>query len=254
MAKQFKQTTEKVKQEIISASDNAVTLFSKADKQKYNRILKSIDTELNKVEKSYLAIAFKVHALYKDKLFEIDGFKNIYELAQEKYNLSRGTCNNYINIVDKFGHWDKETGDYTGLQEQYQNFKSSQLILMLSMTDEQRAMVKPDMTIREIREYRALCDSQSAEDELEDDANTIDEETHSDSGNLEDGDILNVPEDNDIETIIKETNRMMVFECPNVNDFKKKLDQNTTVLNDTYIDFKNTNKDIRPKITVCLEW
>lgn len=125
-------------------------------KDKKNRadiIKKFLTNEVNKYAHSQLKIAFVLKTVYDEKLYHIDGYKNIYDYAYDNYNIARGTCSNWLKVVDNFGVLNKQTGFY-GLDSRLQDFSITQLILIRGLTIEQiqTANITPDMSTREIKQ------------------------------------------------------------------------------------------------------
>lgn len=121
------------------------------DKRLYNKFLKQIDTAYGKAEKAYLDIAIAIHSIYKKELYKVENFKNIYDFVKEKYNYSRGTCNKYINICERFGV-PGETGTVVGLQDKYAEYGVSKLGVMLCFPDNLLEQVEPSMSVRALKQ------------------------------------------------------------------------------------------------------
>ena len=121
------------------------------DKRLYNKFLKQIDTAYGKAEKAYLDIAIAIHSIYKKELYKVENFKNIYDFVKEKYNYSRGTCNKYINICERFGVTG-ETGTVVGLQDKYVEYGVSKLGVMLCFPDNLMEQVEPSMSVRALKQ------------------------------------------------------------------------------------------------------
>lgn len=132
------------------------SIFKLDDIERYHEICNNIQTELCKVETSYLTIACDFYAIRHKKLFQIDNYANAYDMALEKYGLSRGTCNNYINICEKFGAIDESTGECTGLKPEYTDYSSSQLVQMLQVPKEHLKDFSPDMSVREMKRQKEI--------------------------------------------------------------------------------------------------
>lgn len=122
-------------------------------KNRADIIKKFLTNEVNKYAHSQLKIAFVLKTVYDEKLYQIDGYKNIYDYAYDNYNIARGTCSNWLNVVDNFGVLNKQTGFY-GLDSRLQDFSITQLILIRGLTIEQiqTANITPDMSTREIKQ------------------------------------------------------------------------------------------------------
>lgn len=124
------------------------------DKKNRNEIIKKfLFNEVNKYAHSQLKIAFVLKTVYEEKLYQIDGYKNIYEYAYDNFNIARGTCSNWLKVVDNFGVLNSQTGFY-GLDDRLKDFSITQLILIraLSIEQIQAADIKPTMSTREIKQ------------------------------------------------------------------------------------------------------
>lgn len=73
---------------------------------------------------------------------------NFFDYCNVNFKLDKSQVSRYMNIVSEFG--DK----LIGFKEEWKPFSYSQLSEMLSLTPEQRKEVKPDWTIKRIREYK----------------------------------------------------------------------------------------------------
>lgn len=122
-------------------------------KNRADIIKKFLTNEVNKYAHSQLKMAFVLKTVYDEKLYQIDGYKNIYDYAYDIYNIARGTCSNWLKVVDNFGVLNKQTGFY-GLDSRLQDFSITQLILIRGLTIEQiqTANITPDMSTREIKQ------------------------------------------------------------------------------------------------------
>ena len=110
------------------------------------------------MENSYLQTAFALHAIYKHKLYQLDNFKNIYDFAKETYSIARGTCNNFINICEKFGV-PNENGNIMELSPTYVQYSVSQLAVMLAFPQELLTKCDKSMSVRELKRMRVEYES-----------------------------------------------------------------------------------------------
>lgn len=122
-------------------------------KNRADIIKKFLINEVNKYAHSQLKIAFVLKTVYDEKLYAVDGYKNIYEYAYDNYNIARGTCSNWLKVVDNFGVLNSQTGFYV-LDNRLQDFSITQLILIRGLTIEQiqAANITPAMSTREIKQ------------------------------------------------------------------------------------------------------
>ena len=123
------------------------------DKRLYKRFKCQIDKAYQSMENSYLQTAFALHAIYKNKLYQLDNFKNIYDFAKENYSIARGTCNNFINICEKFGVLN-ENGNIMELSPTYMQYSVSQLAVMLAFPRELLDKCDKSKSVRELKRMR----------------------------------------------------------------------------------------------------
>ena len=245
--KEMKETVvEKVTNELVKANQKSLPVFTKEEKTLYRRLLKGIDSDITKVQKSYLDIAFKLHQIYNSKLYEIDGFKNIYDLAKTKYGLARGTCSDYINIIEKFGYF--ENGVCMSLLPEFKDFSFSQLIPMLSMTEEQRKLISVNMTVREIKEMKR---------QFEDSNTLIAEQEELQAENKASAYVqeeLDIPEsyDGDIDGIIQNSHSAFLASVDCLEDLSR--DDLRNVIETALKDFRKNKKGIVPRLAMSLVW
>lgn len=128
----------------------------------------NIKKELGKVESSFLKVAFDLHYIYQNKGYEVLGAKDIYSLAKERFGLARGTANNFINIVESFAKRDENGNILPELDERYKKFKSSQLIVMLNMSEDALLEVTSDMTVRQLKKMKSGETPEESEEPGED--------------------------------------------------------------------------------------
>lgn len=85
-----------------------------------------------------------------NKTFEEDGYKSIYEFAEDVYGITRSTASRWMEINDKFS----KDGNSPELAAEYKEYGKSQLQEMLYLDNKQLEEVNPDMTVREIKGIR----------------------------------------------------------------------------------------------------
>lgn len=132
---------------IVSKKGNFSTEYVKL----YKKSVANIDTAYAQVEQSALDIAFALYPIYKNNLFQIDGYNNIYELAKEKWNISPGSCNELIHVCEKFGVIGKNH-EVIGIEMQYQGYNTSNLRILCKVDKKYHDRFSPEMSCREIKE------------------------------------------------------------------------------------------------------
>lgn len=111
------------------------------------RIIKS---DMTNMARTCVSIGFHLKAVRDRELFREAGYENLWEYAADQFGLSLSSASRYISINDQFS----VGGNTPQLQEAYRNFSKSQLQEMITMSDEQKALVTEDMTVRDIRKIK----------------------------------------------------------------------------------------------------
>lgn len=70
------------------------------------------------------------------------------QYCEKHFGLDKSQVSRYMNIVDEFGD------EMRGYKDEWCEYKYSQLVEMLSLTEEQRRDITPQMTVSEIRAYK----------------------------------------------------------------------------------------------------
>lgn len=113
---------------------------------------KLIHKEIENYSCSQFKVAFYLKTVYDKKLYEVQGFKNIYDYANEEFNIARGTVSNWLMIANNFGILNSDTGFYS-LDERLKDFSITQLVLVRQLTIEQiqELGIIPSMTTRQLK-------------------------------------------------------------------------------------------------------
>ena len=88
--------------------------------------------------------------------------KNFFDYCYVTFGLGKSQVSRYMNIVDEFGD------GLRGFKSEYKDYSYSLLSEMLSLSPAERKKVKPDWTIKQVREYKkelsgTVATSQQAE-------------------------------------------------------------------------------------------
>lgn len=160
-----------------------------------NSLNKLIHNEIENYSKSQLKIAIVLKTVYDKKLYEVQGYKNIYDYANDEFNIARGTVSNWLMIVNNFCTLNEQTGFYN-LDERLKDFSITQLVLLRQLTIEQieelgitsdlstrnlKALIKEKLNINAIAtsvkpniDASALPDNPEDEEELYKEADAVD--------------------------------------------------------------------------------
>ena len=107
------------------------------------------EKQLNMAE-NYVAIGYYLRKAREAELYKDGGYASIHEMASSEFGMARQTADHCMKINEKFS----EGGDSPALEESFRKYGKSQLQEMLYLTDEQLEDVRPDMTVKDIRNIR----------------------------------------------------------------------------------------------------
>ena len=116
----------------------------------YDSAKNIIRRDLESMSRKFITIGYYLKLIRDNEMYRQDGFRDIWEFAQDTYGISKSTCSRWMAMNDKFS----QDGNSPYLKEEYRDFGKSQLQEMLYLTDEQMEQARPDMTAKEIREIR----------------------------------------------------------------------------------------------------
>ena len=189
---------------------------------------KNIRTELNKVKKSFTNIAFNLHWLYFNETYKTLGFKNIYDFAKMEFGIARGTCNNFINVIERFAK--RVDGKVVEeIDDCYKDFKSSQLILMLELSDSDIKKLDCGLSVRDMKkEIKKLVSDEQQEKSTE-----AESETESENEAIE------------VESV--EINRQVLITINSIEDYDTQEDK-------IYEIIKRALKDKKHKVEIAYTW
>lgn len=124
-------------------------------------VTEKIKKAMYEAAKQFVYIGFLLWEVKQYHYYEASGYQDVYDYAEKELNFKKSSTKNFIAVAETFGnkYYGKFNGGYCilptmNLQPQYKDFKYSQLVEMLSMSDSKRKQVTPDMTIKQIREIK----------------------------------------------------------------------------------------------------
>lgn len=121
----------------------------------------AIHDDLLKVKHPHFDIAYRLADAKMSGYPELLGYQDIYELSEKEFGFQRSSTAAYIAVYDKyFGYYPgdcprKRFLEYEVLSSsKWLQFSFSQLVEMLPLDDYDRGLIKPEMTVKQIREWR----------------------------------------------------------------------------------------------------
>lgn len=124
--------------------------------------LKHILIDMNDIRTSYIRLGFHLEEFKSNAYYYDFGFPSMEEFCAANLGMDKSAVSRCINVYRKFNGSNftkyeagtKIIGSSMELDERYKDYSYSQLCEMVSMDEEQRKQVTPDMTIKQIREVK----------------------------------------------------------------------------------------------------
>lgn len=109
-----------------------------------------LQEKLMNIKMNFIAAGYYLKYIRDNKLYLEEGYKSIWEFAENKYGIQRTTASRWMLMNDRYS----VDGNSPILIKEYRVFGKSQLQEMLYLEDEQMEQVTPDMTVKDIRKLR----------------------------------------------------------------------------------------------------
>lgn len=117
-----------------------------------------IREDIKNIKASFIKLGFHLSEIKRCEIYKVYGYDDFYEFCDNNFHLSSSTVRRHIELFRSFAEF--KNGTYSMyVAEKYENYSYSQLCEMLPLSDEERKQIKPDMTIKEIRDYKASLKS-----------------------------------------------------------------------------------------------
>lgn len=117
-------------------------------------------TDLNNIRSNYIRLGFHLYECSKMKYYEDFGYATMEEFCEKNFGLDKTAVSRCINVCLEFSQKENyRNGTKSGecllrVDDKWSKYNYSQLCEMLPLTDEQRYQIKPEMSIKQIREFK----------------------------------------------------------------------------------------------------
>ena len=116
--------------------------------QDYMQEKQEIRNSLVSMTKNFVTVGWHLWRIDASGAYKNDGYKSVAEFAKAEYGMNASGVSRFIEVYQKYS----VQGDTPELQEQYRDFKFSQLVDMLQLPEEDRQLVTPGTKREDIRE------------------------------------------------------------------------------------------------------
>lgn len=105
------------------------------------------------LKKRYISLGFHLDEFAINQYYRDFGYNNLYDFAFDNLGLDRSAVSRCLNVWQVFSK--KQNGVATMfIDEKYEDYSYSQLTEMLSIPDDKRKNITPDLTVKQIRDYK----------------------------------------------------------------------------------------------------
>ena len=130
-------------------------------KEAYGHV-KYLYTDLTDIRKYYIRLGFHLDEFERCGYYFDFGYPTLESFCQSNLGLDKSAVSRCIGVYREFNAKDDQKsrcgviskGSAIELSEKWQDYSYTQLCEMLPLSPEQREMVSPDMTIKQIRDYK----------------------------------------------------------------------------------------------------
>lgn len=120
-----------------------------------------IRKKLQETAENFVYIGYRLKQIRDTRAYEMEGAEDIFQFAQQEYGLTRSVTSRFMAINDRFSI----DGDSMELREEFRGFGSSKLQEMLTLSEEDCALIDKRATVQQIRELKEF--EREAEEETE---------------------------------------------------------------------------------------
>lgn len=123
-------------------------------------VKQEIRDRLNQAAQDFVFIGYRLRQILDSGAYAQDGYSDIYAFAKEEFGLGVSTVSRFMAINKKYS-----VGGYgEELRIEYQNYGSSKLSEMLTLSDEDLALIDEKTPVSQIREIKGFLKNEPKEE------------------------------------------------------------------------------------------
>lgn len=124
--------------------------------------IKTINEKFGQITSLFIRNGYYLKRQYQEEMYVAAGYEKFEDYVKDVYGKSKSWATRMIQINEKFS----EGGNSPNIDEKYSGYCSSQLQEMLYLNDKQLEEVKPEMTVKEIREIKKSKEEEHEEEKV----------------------------------------------------------------------------------------
>ena len=114
----------------------------------YQNSKKEIRENIGGIVKSFVRIGWNLTKIANSQAYKMDGYSTIAEFAKAEYDMNPSGVSRFMKVYETYS----VDGDTPEIKEEYRNFKFTQLVDMLQLSEKDRELIRPEMPREAIRE------------------------------------------------------------------------------------------------------
>ena len=148
--------------ELINVSNvNANNIFEVArDEAIVSDVYNYVSSAINGVVKNYITIGYQLNKLLDVDLIRL-GYIDIYDFVKKNFNLGITSTKNMMAVASMVVDVDKSSNWNLSLKDEFKEFNYTQLVEMVSMSDDEIKKINSSMSVKEIREFKKFSNVDS---------------------------------------------------------------------------------------------
>jgi len=116
--------------------------------------VKYIFTDICDLQKSYIRLGFHLYEFRSNEYYKDFGYLTFEDFCENNIGLDKGSISRCINVYFRFAKKNDSLVPGMFIDDRYACYSYSQLCEMLPLNDNDLKVIKPDMTVKQIREYK----------------------------------------------------------------------------------------------------
>lgn len=118
--------------------------------------VKYVHTDLNDLQRSYIRLGFHLSEIRDMLYYRQFGYLDFYNFCAANFGLDKSIVSRLIDVSSAFCLKKKGSPFKKSMyiDDKYKDYSYSQLCEMLPLSDGQRSLIKPNMTIKQIRDIK----------------------------------------------------------------------------------------------------
>lgn len=112
-----------------------------------------IQSDVVDLKKNYIRLAFHLYEFQQYQYYRDFHYDNFYDFVFENFGLKQSSVSRLFSVWNRFA---QKNGDTLTMfvDERYNEYNYSQLVEMVTLADSEVSKITPDMTVKQIREFK----------------------------------------------------------------------------------------------------